>query len=67
MDYDDTTKAAYAFVDSMIPKAEAKGPGQFGYLWHGWALREAFEAGAKYEREAGAVYRQEPPRNSNTA
>lgn len=59
MDYDDTTKAAYAFVDSMVPRAEIKTPVGNGHLWYGWALREAFEAGAKYERERS--------RASNTA
>jgi hypothetical protein len=39
--------AAYAFVDEMIPHAASRAD---GYLWHGWALREAFLRGVEYAR-----------------
>ena len=34
------TEAGYAFVKSMIPRADSKA----NLMWHGWALREAFVA-----------------------
>lgn len=40
--------AAYDHVDAVIPEAD----GHVGIApwWHGWAVREAFEAGAKWQR-----------------
>lgn len=40
--------AAYDFVDTMIPRADVQAPFP---AWFGWALREAFVAGAKWQRE----------------
>ena len=39
--------AAYSFIDSVIDRADS----HLGTspLWHGWALREAFIAGAEYQ------------------
>jgi len=47
--------AAYAHVDALVPKADMTYIG--APLWHGWALREAFLAGAQWQRDkqAGAV------------
>jgi hypothetical protein len=43
--------AAYAFVESMVPRADCYGPGDpTAPLWHGWALREAYLAGVAAER-----------------
>jgi hypothetical protein len=42
--------AAYDFVDTMIPHAASQAD---GYLWHGWALREAFLRGAEWARKEG--------------
>jgi hypothetical protein len=41
--------AAYAFVDTMANKASRIDDGF--PLWAGWALREAFLAGIKYQTE----------------
>jgi hypothetical protein len=39
-------EAAYDFVASMVPRADASAvPPSFGPLWHGWALRAAYIAG----------------------
>lgn len=41
-------KAAADFVDFLIPRADLKvGPYP---AWHGWALRDAFYAGAAFAR-----------------
>ena len=46
------TEAGYAFVQSMIPRAYDKA----NLMWHGWALREAFVAGAEWqEKRQGQV------------
>lgn len=58
------TEAGYAHVDKMIPRAEKH------YLpalaWHGWALREAFVAGAEWQearkREAEACHHDDTQR-----
>lgn len=45
---DAVMSAAYAFVDSMVPRADDNildSP-----LWHGWALRDAFVAGANFKK-----------------
>ncbi len=39
--------AAYAFVDSMVSRADANNPYP---MWHGWALRDAYLAGIKTGR-----------------
>lgn len=39
------TAAGYAHVDSMIERADD--PTRL--MWHGWALREAFVAGAEWQ------------------
>jgi hypothetical protein len=40
-------EAGYAFVSTMVPKADDK----FNLMWHGWALREAFIAGAEWQEK----------------
>jgi len=40
----------YKFVDSIEDRADDF-KGGFAPLWHGWAIREAFEAGAKWQKE----------------
>lgn len=42
------THAAYAHVETVI--AQADGTNGASPWWHGWAVREAFEAGAKWQR-----------------
>jgi hypothetical protein len=42
-----TMLAAYAYVDTMISKADATTV-QGAPLWHGWALREAWLAGYRH-------------------
>lgn len=43
---DELMTAAYAYVDSVVDTADTS---PFGFpLWHGWALRQAFIAGAEY-------------------
>lgn len=41
--------AAHKYVESVVESADAKQPYP---MWHGWALREAFLAGIKNERES---------------
>jgi hypothetical protein len=41
------TEAGYEFVTSMIPRAYDKQ----NLMWHGWALREAFVAGAEWQEK----------------
>lgn len=41
-------EAAVAFRDSLTSKADAHHAGTYP-LWHGWALFEAFIAGAKWQ------------------
>lgn len=41
--------AGYQFIQDMTARADAER--DCAPLWHGWALREAFIAGAKYQRE----------------
>ena len=41
------TEAGYTFVESMIPRADDRD----NLMWYGWALREAFIAGAKWQKE----------------
>jgi hypothetical protein len=53
------TEAGYAHVDSMLPRADGENIGPF---WYGWALREAFVAGAEWQ-EARAVPQEEPTDN----
>lgn len=40
--------ASYAHVDALVSKADGRA-GSYPW-WHGWALREAFEAGARWQR-----------------
>jgi hypothetical protein len=44
--------AAYRYVDSVVPVADAVSPFG-GHAWHGWALREAFLAGCSYATAQG--------------
>ena len=46
---DQKTLAAYEFVNKMVPKAD--GENVHSPWWHGWALREAFLAGTKWQAE----------------
>lgn len=39
--------AAYEYVTFMLPRADDP----TNIMWHGWALREAFIAGAKWQKE----------------
>ena len=41
------TEAGYEFVKSMIPHAYDKA----NLMWHGWALRAAFVAGAEWQEK----------------
>lgn len=41
------TDAAYDYVESIMHTADDKR----NFMWHGWALREAFIAGVKYQKE----------------
>jgi len=54
----DDMNAAYMFVDTMVHRADMVYNG--GYLWHGWALREAFIAGAKWQRDKRAYEGSKP-------
>lgn len=45
-----TADAAVKFRDSLVPKADQMVHGKFP-LWHGWALYEAFIAGAAFEQK----------------
>lgn len=47
------THAAYAHVETVVAQAD----GNIGSspLWHGWAVREAFEAGAAWQRTNGST------------
>jgi hypothetical protein len=40
-------EAGYEYVQTMIPTADDK----VRLLWHGWALREAFIAGAEWQEK----------------
>lgn len=47
------TRAAYAHVETAVAQADGhKGASPW---WHGWALREAFEAGAGWQRSQAVV------------
>lgn len=55
MQNNDTTEAiapvkhaAYAHVETVVPQADGKSGSS--PWWHGWAVREAFEAGAAWQR-----------------
>jgi len=52
------TEAGYAHVETMLPRADGTGVGPY---WYGWALREAFVAGAEWQERRGA-----PPRGRPT-
>lgn len=41
--------AAYDYVDSVLHTADPAMP----FVWHGWALREAFLAGISFARDEG--------------
>lgn len=47
---DELMTAAYAYVDSEVSTADARLNGF--PMWYGWALRQAFIAGAKHADEA---------------
>lgn len=40
-------EAGYAHVETMCDRADDK----VNLLWHGWALREAFVAGAEWQEK----------------
>lgn len=46
---DDEVDAAAAFLSTLLSRADSMAAGVYP-LWHGWALREAFLAGARWER-----------------
>ena len=48
----DDAVAGNAFRDTLIPRADSANPFP---LWHGWAIMEAFLAGAKYARQKSAA------------
>lgn len=41
-------QAAHGFVDLMVPRADDP----FRLMWYGWALREAFIAGAAWQEKS---------------
>jgi hypothetical protein len=41
------TDAGYKFVNTMLTRADDKA----NLMWHGWALREAFVAGAEWQEK----------------
>ena len=41
-------KAAYAYVDAMVPRADVQMPD--GPAWYGWAIRQAFLDGVDWAR-----------------
>lgn len=45
----DDLKAGNEFRDSLIPRADAQRDNAL--LWHGWAIMEAFLAGAEHARK----------------
>lgn len=45
------TEAGYAQVDSMAARADDRAR----LMWHGWALREAFVAGAEWQEKRREV------------
>ncbi|WP_122744917.1 hypothetical protein [Pseudomonas viridiflava] len=47
------THAAYVHVDALV--AQADGHEGASPWWHGWAVREAFEAGAEWQRSQAVV------------
>jgi hypothetical protein len=47
------THAAYAHVETLA--AQADGHEGTSPWWHGWAVREAFEAGAEWQRSQAVV------------
>ena len=53
--------AADAFVDDLVARGRFDAPAdnalQWGYLWHGWALRDAFYAGARWAESAPSAER----------
>ena len=51
--YDDLV-AGDTFRNSLLPRADVKKPFP---LWHGWALMDAFLAGAEYARSSEADQR----------
>jgi hypothetical protein len=46
-------EAGYAFVETMVPRADDKA----NLMWYGWALREAFVAGAVWQAALDAAKR----------
>lgn len=47
----DLARRACKYVEAMVPRADINH--QYGPLWHGWALREAWLAGhAEGKRDA---------------
>lgn len=43
--------AAYAYVETVIDSSIDTTKPVLPYVWHGWSLREAFLAGASYQKE----------------
>jgi hypothetical protein len=58
MQRDADSDAAVAFRESLVPRADGHAHGVYP-LWHGWALVEAFQAGAAHAR---ALQKSEPSR-----
>jgi hypothetical protein len=52
----DVLIAAYQHVETMIPRADDP----IGLRWHGWALRESFIAGAKWQQDQPATPQRKP-------
>lgn len=48
--FSDENQAAYQYVEAMLPQAH-RHEGQYGPCWYGWALRDAFLAGIKWQAE----------------
>lgn len=44
------TEAGYRHVETMIARADDA----INLMWHGWALRDAFVAGAEWQEKRGA-------------
>ena len=49
MTEDELRFASYSFVDEVLHKSAGITNGSI--VWSGWVLREAFEAGAKWQKE----------------
>jgi hypothetical protein len=52
------TQAGYDHVDAMMDRADGTSLGPY---WYGWALREAFVAGAEWQEKRAALSTAPPP------